>query len=81
MSKITEKVVRAEMSAANAASRHMPIGLRGAKTGKGYSVAIVYRQGGSIAATLEGLTASEASTAVNLFNAVALATQPEGAQI
>lgn len=67
--KHTEASIRREVSAANAQSkqRQSEVGLEYERRSNGHYVGIKYRANGFIHATLDGLSASEAHTAVRMF--------------
>lgn len=70
--KHTEKSIRALVSAANAHSkqRSCEVGLEYTRGSAGHHVAIKYRANGFIHASFDGLSASEAATAVQLFRSM-----------
>jgi hypothetical protein len=67
--KMTEKGIRALVSAANAASKTKgcEVGLEYERRNAGHYVGIKYRANGFVHASFDAMTASEAAVAVQLF--------------
>ena len=68
VAKITEKTVRQSVSAANANSKHMLVGLQFDRGTAGYNVHVISRKTGVAVQSFPELSASEAHAAVQMFD-------------